>query len=281
MRFRSRRRSGSLQGRSGLRAGRFAIAAAVGAVVLALLAITIVVNPPLLRRDADAPDPAGAGPAVASAGEAKLRERAAAVLADTGAVWSEVFRAMGGAYREPVLVLFSGAVDAGCGFAAAATGPFYCPADERLFIDLSFFAELEARLGAGGDLARAYVIAHQVGHHVQQLRGISRRVQELVRRVGGIEASQLALRLELQADCYAGLWARRAKTGGALAPGDIGPALDAVSATGSDLLRQSAGRAVPPDAFTHGSAGQRARWFRRGLEADSIEACDAFAEADV
>jgi len=161
-------------------------------------------------------------------------------------------------------------------------GPFYCSADERVFIDLAYFDELEARLGAGGDFARAYVVAHEVGHHVQSLLGASRRVQDVRQRVGEVEANQLSVRLELQADCYAGLWARHAdSTAGVLEPGDIEEALNAASAIGDDTLQKNAGRAVVPDSFTHGSSGQRARWFRRGYDSGSPGDCDSFREADL
>ena len=161
-------------------------------------------------------------------------------------------------------------------------GPFYCSADERVFIDLAFFDELQARLGAGGDFPRAYVVAHEVGHHVQNLLGISDRVQRLRQRVDEIEANQLSVRLELQADCFAGLWAHRAdRVAGILEPGDIAEGLNAASAIGDDTLQKNAGRAIVPDAFTHGSAAQRQRWFGRGYETGRFDDCDTFKEADL
>ena len=159
-------------------------------------------------------------------------------------------------------------------------GPFYCPADERVFIDLSFFDEMEQRLGAGGDFAQAYVLAHEVGHHVQKLLGTSGRVQELSQRVDEIEANQMSVRLELQADCYAGLWARHAEqTSAILEPGDIEEALGAASAVGDDRLQRRAGGQVVPDSFTHGTSEQRARWFRNGFDTGTLGACDTFKEA--
>ena len=208
------------------------------------------------------------------------REQIAVVLADTEDVWGAVMAESRGSYRAPKLVLFSDAVDSGCGFAEAAVGPFYCPADERVFIDLSFFDELEQRLGAGGDFAQAYVLAHEVGHHVQTLLGTSRRVQELSQRVDEIEANQMSVRLELQADCYAGLWARHAEQSSAiLEPGDVEEALGAASAVGDDRLQRRAGGQVVPDSFTHGTSAQRARWFRNGFDTGTLEACDTFKEA--
>jgi predicted metalloprotease len=161
-------------------------------------------------------------------------------------------------------------------------GPFYCPADERVFIDLSFFDEMEQGLGAGGDFAQAYVVAHEVGHHVQNLLGTSAQVQERRRRGGETEANQLSVRLELQADCYAGLWAKHAdQAASILEAGDIDEALGAASAVGDDRLQRRAGGQVVPDSFTHGTSGQRARWFRRGFNTGTLEACDTFSAADL
>ena len=204
------------------------------------------------------------------------------MLADTEDVWGAVMADMRGSYRKPTLTLFSGAVDSGCGMAEAAAGPFYCPADEHVFIDLSFFDEMELQSGAPGDFAQAYVVAHEIGHHVQNLLGTSARVQELRQRVDEIEANQLSVRLELQADCYAGMWARHAEeTSDILEAGDIEEALGAASAVGDDRLQRRAGSQVVPDSFTHGTSEQRMRWFRRGFDAGTLEACDTFREADL
>jgi hypothetical protein len=256
----------------------------LGAVALVLLAMYLGIDPAVVLQGVGTTQvgqPDGQ-PYAESPMEAEWREQIAVMLADTEDAWRAQFAGMGGDYREPTLVLFSGAVDSGCGFAEAAMGPFYCSADERVFIDLAFFDELQARLGAGGDFARAYVVAHEVGHHVQNLLGASGRVQDLRRRVGEVEANQLSVRLELQADCYAGLWARHAdSTAGVLEPGDIEEALNAASAIGDDTLQKNAGRAVVPDSFTHGSSGQRVRWFRRGYDSGSVGSCDSFGEADL
>jgi predicted metalloprotease len=175
-------------------------------------------------------------------------------------------------------VLFSGAVQSACGFAEAAMGPFYCPPDERVFIDMSFFDELGQRMGAGGDFAQAYVVAHEIGHHVQNLLGTSGAVHDLQQRRGGAEASQLSVRLELQADCYAGVWAHRAdRMQGILESGDVEEALGAASAVGDDRLQRQARGYVVPDSFTHGSSAQRMHWFRTGFESGSLEDCDTFA----
>ena len=283
MRWQGRRQSENIEDRRGMRVRRGLVGGGLGTVALVLLAMYFGVDPSIVMQGVGTTqvEQAGDEPYVESATEAEWRQQVAVVLADTEQTWGAVFRELRGEYREPTLVLFSGAVDSGCGFAEAAMGPFYCSADERVFIDLSFFGELDARLGAGGDFARAYVIAHEVGHHVQNLLGTSGRVQELRRRVGEVEGNQLSVRLELQADCFAGLWARHAEAAGVLEPGDAEEALNAASAIGDDTLQRNAGRAVVPDSFTHGSAGQRVGWFTRGFEAGNTAACDTFAEADV
>lgn len=284
MRWRGRRQSENIEDRRGMRVGRGVVGGGIGTVALVLLAMYFGVDPSVVLQGVGTTQvtQSGGEPHVESPMEAEWREQVAVTLADTEDAWRAQFRKMGGDYREPTLVLFSGAVDSGCGFAEAAIGPFYCSADERVFIDLIFFDELQARLGAGGDFARAYVVAHEVGHHVQNLLGTSGRVQELRQRVDEVEANQMSVRLELQADCYAGLWARHAdSTAGVLEPGDIEEALNAAAAIGDDTLQKNAGRAVVPDAFTHGSSGQRVRWFRRGYESGLLGNCDSFAQADL
>jgi hypothetical protein len=284
MRWRGRRESDNIEDRRGLRVGRTAGIGGIGLVAVYLISMYFGVDPSVLlggvQTSQVGSEPGNSGPYRETATEAERRKQIAVVLADTEDVWSVVMTGLRGSYRKPKLVLFSGAVDSGCGFAEAAMGPFYCPADERVFIDLSFFDELDQRLGAGGDFAQAYVVAHEVGHHVQKLLGTSGRVQELRQRVDEIEANQLSVRLELQADCYAGLWARHAEqTAAILEPGDIEEALDAASAVGDDRLQRRAGSQVVPDSFTHGTSEQRVRWFRRGFDTGTLEACDTFKEA--
>lgn len=202
------------------------------------------------------------------------------VLADTEAVWSREFQARQAQYREPTLVLFTDAVRSGCGHAGASVGPFYCPADERVYIDLGFYRDLRSRLGAPGDFAQAYVVAHEVGHHIQNLLGISGRVQAERARLGQAESNALSVRLELQADCLAGIWAHFAETElGVLEPGDIEEALNAAAAIGDDRLQRRAGGAVVEESFTHGSSEQRVAWFSRGYEIGEMEACDTFQTA--
>ncbi len=284
MRWRGRRESDNIEDRRGMRVGRTAGIGGVGLIAVYLISMYFGVDPSVLlggvQTSQVGSEPGSSEPYQESASEAEQRERIAVVLADTEDVWGAVMADLRGSYRKPTLVLFSGAVESGCGFAEAAMGPFYCPADERVFIDLSFFEELDQRLGAGGDFAQAYVVAHEVGHHVQNLLGTSARVQELRQRVDEIEGNQLSVRLELQADCYAGLWARHAEqTAAILEPGDIEEALGAASAVGDDRLQRRAGSQVVPDSFTHGTSTQRTRWFRNGFDAGTLEACDTFKEA--
>ncbi len=203
----------------------------------------------------------------------------ASILGETEDVWGQVFQANGSQYPAPQLVLFTGGVNSACGGASAAVGPFYCPADQKVYIDLSFFDQMASRMGGGGDFAQAYVIAHEVGHHVQTITGVSEKVNAVRMRGGNVEgADGLLVRQELQADCYAGMWANRAQQRHSwLEPGDLEEALRTASAIGDDTLqRQGQGRVVP-DSFTHGSAEQRVRWFRIGWDTGDIRQCDTFA----
>jgi len=210
-------------------------------------------------------------------GQEELADFVSVVLADTEDTWNPIFASIGREYEEPRLVLFSGQVQSACGMAGAAVGPFYCPGDHKLYIDLSFYDEMKRRFRAPGDFAQAYVIAHEVGHHVQNLLGINSEVQAMQRRASKSEANALSVRLELQADCLAGVWGyhtQRARN--MLEEGDLEEALRAASAIGDDnIQRQSQGRVVP-DSFTHGSSEQRVRWFRTGFELGDVASCDTF-----
>jgi len=212
----------------------------------------------------------------------ELSRFVAVVLADTEDAWNEIFRKMGRKYEEPKLVLFAGQTRSGCGHASGASGPFYCPQDGRVYIDLSFYRMLQERFGAPGDFAQAYVIAHEVGHHVQNLLGISGQVQAARGRVSEAEYNQLSVRLELQADFFAGVWAHHAdRAKGVVESGDIEEALRAASAIGDDnLQRRTKGRVVP-DSFTHGSSEQRVRWFRKGYETGDIRQGDTFSATNL
>jgi len=205
------------------------------------------------------------------------RKFVAVVLGETEDVWQEAFQKRGRTYQAPTLVLFSRAVESACGMAGSAVGPFYCPSDHKIYLDLSFFEDLRTRFGASGDFAQAYVIAHEVGHHVQTLLGISKKVHELQSRVNPPEKNKLSVRMELQADCLAGVWAHQAdESRQILEAGDIEEGLNAASAIGDDRIQRKTQGYVVPDAFTHGSAAQRVRWFKLGFEQGNLQACDTF-----
>ena len=199
------------------------------------------------------------------------------VLAETEDTWNAVFAAAGQDYPEPTLVLFSGNVRSACGIAGAASGPFYCPGDRRLYIDLSFYDELRRRFQAPGDFAQAYVIAHEVGHHVQNLIGVLGKFHQMRQSLGAAEANALSVRVELQADCFAGIWGRSAADKGLLEAGDLDEALNAAAQIGDDAIQRRTQGVVVPESFNHGSSEQRARWFKRGFEQRSMQACDTFA----
>lgn len=206
----------------------------------------------------------------------EMRDFVATVLADTEDTWSAIFAERGEDYPEPTLTLFSGSVQSACGFASAATGPFYCPGDRNVYIDLGFYEELTTRFGAPGDFAEAYVLAHEVGHHVQNVIGVLSDVRQQQQGLGESQANALQVRVELQADCFAGIWANRTERQGFLDAGDIDEALTAATAIGDDTLQRQAQGYVVPDSFTHGTSEQRASWFRRGYEQGQLNACDTF-----
>ena len=199
------------------------------------------------------------------------------VIADTEDVWNEIFAEQGRNYREPTLVMFTGSTRSACGLGQAAMGPFYCPADQKAYIDLSFYDDMRTRFGAPGDFAQAYVIAHEVGHHVQNLLGVSGKVHQMKQQVSKAEGNKLSVRLELQADCLAGVWANRAhRARNILEAGDVEEALNAANAIGDDRLQRQSRGTVVPESFTHGTSEQRQRWFRVGLESGNPDSCDTF-----
>ena len=200
------------------------------------------------------------------------------VLGDTEDVWKTIFTQGGGTYKEPKLVLFRGATPTACGQGQAAMGPFYCPGDQKVYIDLSFYETLKTQLGAPGDFAQAYVIAHEVGHHVQHLLGISAKVDKMRTQVSEAEYNALSVRLELQADCFAGVWANHAQTARQLLEqGDVAEAMNAAAKIGDDALQRASGHSVVPESFTHGTSAQRQRWFDNGLKNGSVKRCDTFS----
>jgi predicted metalloprotease len=245
--------------------------------VLVLLALYFGVDPSVVLQGQPAQQTQQA-PAASSRGSDEIRDFVSVVLADTEDTWRELFRRMNREYIDPKLVLFSGSVQSACGMAGAAVGPFYCPGDHKLYLDTSFFRDLRDRFGAPGDFAQAYVIAHEVGHHVQTLLGISDKVQNARRGADRTQANALSVRLELQADCFAGVWAKNAdKTRHILEEGDVEEALGAATAIGDDRLQRRAEGRVVPESFTHGSSAQRVRWFQRGFESGEVRQCDTFA----
>jgi uncharacterized protein len=278
MRWRGRRQSENVEDRRGRGPGLL-VGGGLGTVAIVLLVMLLGGDPSALL------DQLGGGGASTESGGAPPAQDdmgafVATVLADTEDVWTELFREQGRTYRVPTLVRFSGRVSSACGLASAAVGPFYCPADDKVYLDTSFYDKLAERLGAPGDFAQAYVLAHEVGHHVQNLLGISERVRRLQERADEVEANRLSVRLELQADFFAGVWAHHAQQRwNILEPGDVKEALDAASAIGDDRLQRSARGTVVPDSFTHGTSAQRVAWFRHGLETGDMTAGDTFDDA--
>jgi len=278
MRWQGRRESSNVEDRRGTRYGR-AGGIGIGTILLALVAMYFGQDPSVVLQNAQQSAPTGEQvPYEESAEEAQLREFIGVVLADTEDAWGQIFSAAGRTYEQPKLVLFSGAVESACGFAQAAVGPFYCPGDHKVYIDLSFYQELQSRFGAPGDFAQAYVVAHEVGHHVQTLLGISERNMAARQRASEAEANALSVRQELQADCFAGIWAHNAdRSRQLLEQGDIEEGLNAASAIGDDRLQKQSRGYVAPESFTHGSSAQRVRWFKRGFESGDVKTCDTFA----
>jgi hypothetical protein len=309
MRWRTGRRSDNVEDRRGMPGrggvggysgrgmpvGRRTVAGGgLGLLIVIVLALVFGVDPSLLlspNGQGPMDTPAGGrmsgtvidgGGGLGQARQDELADFVSVVLADTEDTWHAIFRAGGAEYREPRLVLFTDHVSSACGLSSAAMGPFYCPPDETVYIDLSFYDELKNRYRAPGDFAQAYVIAHEIGHHVQNLLGISDQVSRAQRVAGRSESNRLSVMLELQADCYAGVWANQAQQARAiLEDGDIEEGLNAAAQIGDDRMQRRSGGFVMPDSFTHGSAEQRARWFRKGLASGQLSACNTFDAASL
>jgi hypothetical protein len=253
----------------------------IGTIVIALVGGAIFGINPLtilsILSGGGAPVAQQQGPAPAPPANDPMARFVSTVLADTEDVWKQLFAQGGATYREPKLVLFRGAVGTACGTGQSAMGPFYCPADSKVYIDLGFYQTLKDRLGAPGDFAQAYVIAHEVGHHVQHQLGITEQAERLRARAGRAEGNAISVRVELQADCFAGVWAHHAQNARQiLEQGDVEEAMNAAEKIGDDALQQASGRAIVPDSFTHGTSQQRQRWFATGLKTGSVKACDTF-----
>lgn len=299
MRWRGRRQSRNIEDRRG--PGGFGIPGGVnraggrGArragggisilIIIGILWLVFGINPVVLLQGdgvslppAEDGRPAGGG---IQQTQSEVDDFIATVLADTEDVWKAIFRAEGGTYPEPHLVLFSGSVRSACGFANAAAGPFYCPGDGKVYIDLSFFEDLRRRFGAPGDFAQAYVLAHEIGHHVQNVIGVLPKSNEMRRQVSEEEANRISVRVELQADCFAGIWANRTARAGYLEKGDIDEALNAANQIGDDTIQKRTQGYVVPDAFNHGTSEQRRWWFHEGFRSGRLEACDTFSASEL
>ncbi len=286
MRWKSGRRSTNIEDRRGRRIPGGMKGGAIGILLLALVSMYFGIDPSVILNMGENMQGSSVGSQTSSAPPSAQEQQdadfIAVVLADTEDVWAQVFSEGGSAYQKPTLVLFTGAVQSACGYALAAVGPFYCPGDQKVYIDLSFYDDLKNQLDAPGDFAQAYVVAHEIGHHVQKLLGISDKVHELKSSLSQKEYNKVSVRLELQADCLAGVWANRAdKMRGILEPGDIDEALNAAGRIGDDRLQEQAKGYVTPDSFTHGTSAQRVRWFKEGFSSGDIRTCNTFGEGDV
>jgi predicted metalloprotease len=264
-------------GGGGMPRGRRAGLGGFGLIAVVVIALLLGFDPSQMLQRGQVDQSAYVPRAPTGAAEEELKEFVSVVLADTEDTWNDQFRTLGATYEEPRLVLFSGAVDSACGYAQSAMGPFYCPGDRKVYLDLSFFDELSQRFQAPGDFAGAYVVAHEVGHHVQNILGIMDKVDQARSRMSEVDANALSVRVELQADCFAGVWANNAQRArNILESGDVEEGLNAAAAIGDDRLQRQGQGYVVPDSFTHGSSEQRVRWFQRGFASGDIADCDTF-----
>ena len=281
MKWRGRKASTNVEDRRGSGGGKLIAGGGIGGLLIVLLVAFLGGDPGAILNDLGATDTQTSEPYMETEQGEQLADFVSVVLADTEAVWSQVFEEEGMEYVEPTLVLYTGSVDSACGTAGAAVGPFYCPGDQKLYIDLSFYQELQNQFQAPGDFAMAYVIAHEVGHHVQNLLGVMNEVQPLRNQLSEEEYNKLQVRLELQADYYAGVWAHHAQGMDLLEEGDLEEALTAASAVGDDTIQQRARGYVVPESFTHGTSEQRKRWFYKGFEAGDLHEGDTFNARDL
>jgi predicted metalloprotease len=277
MRWQGREESTNVEDRRGIGGGGLAIGGGIGSLVILVLALLFGVDPRQLLQTGEQQSPSTQTSQQANPQNDEASRFVKVILRDTEKVWGDLFRQSGETYSPPHLVLFNGQTDTACGAGSAAVGPFYCPGDQRVYIDLSFFDELQRRFRAPGDFAEAYVIAHEVGHHVQNLLGTSDKVTAMQRRASEAQANRLSVMLELQADCYAGVWGFYEQQRGIIEPGDIDEALRAATAIGDDRLQMQSQGYVVPDSFTHGTSEQRTRWFRQGFESGDMRRCDTFS----
>lgn len=278
MRWRGERQSTNVEDRRGLSGGKVAVGGGLGTILILVIALLFGADPRQLLEQVSDNQPSQVQTSrPQNPEEEELKQFVSVVLAKSEDVWHNIFQQNGRQYREPTLVLFTNQVQSACGIAGSAVGPFYCPGDEKVYIDLSFYEALRQRFNAPGDFAQAYVVAHEVGHHVQKLLGITERVDSMERRMSEAQANQLSVRLELQADFFAGVFARYVQNQGVLEAGDIEEALRAASAVGDDQIQRRTTGTVVPDSFTHGTSEQRLRWFKKGYDTGDMRQGDTFS----
>ncbi|MBU0961208.1 MAG: neutral zinc metallopeptidase [Proteobacteria bacterium] len=279
MRWKDGRRSFNILDKRGIRLSGKTKGGGIGILVVALIAMYFGIDPSFILQQGDLLNGTSHENSAYTPTESENEQAdfVSVVLANTEDTWGAIFKEYGQTYQQPELVLFTGEVESACGYAQAATGPFYCPADQQVYIDLSFFQELRNRLDAPGDFAQAYVVAHEIGHHIQKLTGISDQVHAKRQTLSKVAYNKLSVRLELQADCLAGVWAHHAdKMQNILEPGDTKEALHAAAMIGDDRLQKQGRGYVVPDSFTHGSSSQRVKWFRQGFDSGDMQTCDTF-----
>jgi predicted metalloprotease len=282
MRWKGRKESSNVEDRRGMSPkGKGIVGGGIGTIAIALVVLLLGGDPTSILQNVQSTDQSTGSNYTETAEDKELAQFVGVVLAETESVWHALFKEEGSTYREPKLVLFSGQVQSACGVAGASTGPFYCPGDEKLYIDLSFYDELQKRFKAPGDFAMAYVIAHEVGHHIQKLTGVMDKMNEIRSRVSQEEYNKYSVRVELQADFYAGIWAHYTEQQALLESGDLEEALNAASAVGDDNIQKQAQGYVVPESFTHGTSQQRKKWFYKGFTSGDIKQGDTFGARDL
>ncbi len=280
MRWKGRRESSNVEDRRGI-SPKGIVGGGIGTIIIVAVILLLGGDPTSILQNIQVNDQTTSSNYTESAGDKELAQFVSVVLAETENIWSEIFKEKGEMYREPKLVLFNGRVESACGIAGSSTGPFYCPGDEKLYIDLSFYNELQSRFKAPGDFAMAYVIAHEVGHHIQKLTGVMDKMDELRSQLSEEEYNRYSVRLELQADFYAGVWAHYTQQENLLESGDIDEALTAASAVGDDNIQKQSQGYVVPESFTHGTSEQRKKWFYKGFTTGDIMQGNTFSARDL